>query len=74
MHHDRSGKRYVTVDEEGEGYNMDDAQGIFMEEDDENYVRVNDGDLEELFEEADLQEALATYQEVRKAVRDQKTQ
>ena len=38
----------------------------------ENYVYVEEGDLNQVFEEADLHEALATYQEVRRALRDQR--
>ena len=47
---------------------------IYFEDDAdlENYVHVEEGDLNQVFEEADLHEALATYQVVRKAIRDQR--
>ena len=51
--------------EKGSAYFEDDA-------DLENYVYVEEGDLNQVFEEADLHEALATYQEVRRALRDQR--
>ena len=38
----------------------------------ENYVYLEEGDLNQVFEESDLHEALATYQEVRRAIRDQR--
>ena len=39
---------------------------------DDGYVFLGEGDLNEIYEEEEPMEALATYQEVRKAIRDQK--
>ena len=39
---------------------------------DEGYVFLGEGDLNEIYEEEELMEALATYQEVHKAIRDEK--
>ena len=38
----------------------------------DEYVYIGEHDLSEVFEEADIQEALATYQQVRQAIREQK--
>lgn len=42
------------------------------EETDEEYVYVTDGDLDPIYEETEMQEALASYREVRQALRDQR--
>ena len=42
------------------------------DQDIENYVYMNEGDMNQIFEEQSLHEALATYQQVRKAIRDQR--
>ncbi len=49
--------------------------GSFDEEGDqdiESYVYMMEGDMNQIFDEGPLQEALATYQQVRKAIRDQR--
>ena len=65
---DQKSKFYV-VTEDGED---EDSYGMFGEQDDPDYVWVGEGDLSEIYEESDLQEALATYQEVRRAIREQR--
>lgn len=52
----------------------DDGGAAYFEDDAdlENYVYLEEGDLNQVFEESDLHEALATYQEVRRAIRDQR--
>lgn len=61
---ERGGKHYLTVDEDTlEGYDS---------EDDGNYIYLGDADLEQVYEEEELTEALATYQQVRQAIREQK--
>ena len=66
---DRGSKSYMTADYDA----PEEDDGIFWEDDDdENFVYVGEGDLDQIFEEADLQEALATYQQVRRALRDQR--
>ena len=66
---DQKSKSYV-VTENGED---EDSYGIFGEQDDPDYIWVGEGDLSEIYEESDLQEALATYQEVRRTIREQDT-
>ena len=51
------------VDAESEG---GDSEGDYV------YVCVDEGDLNQVFEESELVEALATYQQVRRAIKDQK--
>ena len=54
---------------------VDEAGEVLMEEDDtdiEQYVYLADGDLDQIYDEEDVHAALATYQQVRKALRDQK--
>lgn len=69
---DQKSKSYITEEGGGEAYETDEAFGSF-EEEDPDYVWIGDGDLNEIYDEEDLQHALATYQEVRKAIRDQRT-
>ena len=53
----------------------EDPDYTFIEDDEGiDYVWVGEGDLDQVFEEDDIQEALATYQEVRRALQAQKTQ
>ena len=73
VHHEKTSKSYVTDSLEGEAYLIDEDYGNHADDDDENFVCINDGDLDEIFNEEELHEALATYQEVRKALRDQKS-
>ena len=73
VHRDQKGKTYVTEDVEGEGFQTEETYGMFDDDDDLNYVWIGEGDLTDLFNEEDLQHALATYQEVRRAIREQKT-
>ena len=49
---------------------VDEAQD---ESDDEEYVYIGEGEMQEIYDEEHVQEALATYQDVRKSLRDQKT-
>ncbi|CAK9096660.1 Retrovirus-related Pol polyprotein from transposon RE1 (Retro element 1) (AtRE1) [Includes: Protease RE1 [Durusdinium trenchii] len=53
----------------------EDPDYTFLEEDEgTDYVWVGEGDLDQIFEEDDILEALATYQEGRRALQAQKTQ
>ena len=67
-------KHYILEDDEAlksdEGASWELYEG---DEEIENFVYVGEGDLDQVFEEEDLHEALATYQQVRKALRDQRT-
>lgn len=72
---EKSGSRLYTADDVEA---PEDEQGIFWghhegDDDIENYVYVGEGDLNDIYEESELQEALATYQQVRRALRDQRT-
>ena len=71
---DKSNKGYVTEDFD---FHVEESSQAAMEDetdyDIENYVYVADGDLNQIFEEGEITEALATYQQVRKAIRDQRT-
>ena len=73
VHRDQKGKTYVTEDVEGEGFQTEETMFDDDGDDDPNYVWIGEGDLSDLFNEEDLQHALATYQEVRRAIREQKT-
>lgn len=46
--------------------------GSWADDDDEDYVYFQEGDLDEVMDEADVMSALATYRKVRQAMRDQK--
>ena len=74
VHKERGGKSYLNEEPE----NLETVEtylGSEVENDHEieNYVYMNEGDMDQIFEEQSLHEALATYQQVRKAIRDQKT-
>lgn len=63
---DRSKGTYVT--EELDGTIQDDENVT----DDDQYVYLADGDLDDIYEEKDLQTALASYREAREALKDQR--
>ena len=71
---ERNGSKNFPT-ETAEGEISDEVFGTIMEEDDaeiEQFVYLADGDLDQILEEDDVHAALATYQQVRKALRDQK--
>ena len=51
-----------------EGPSFEDDESDF----DEDYVYIGEGEMQDTFEESDIQEALATYQDVRRSLREQK--
>ncbi|CAK8987801.1 Retrovirus-related Pol polyprotein from transposon RE1 (Retro element 1) (AtRE1) [Includes: Protease RE1 [Durusdinium trenchii] len=61
---DRGGKHYLTADE------------VFSEEvdsdEDGDFIYIGEDDLTQIYEESELNEALATYQQVRQAIREQR--
>ncbi|CAK8996137.1 Retrovirus-related Pol polyprotein from transposon RE1 (Retro element 1) (AtRE1) [Includes: Protease RE1 [Durusdinium trenchii] len=70
---DRGGSKAYAFDE---GESMTSPLEVFEAEDEDedgNFVWIGEGDLDEIFDEGDLHEALATYQEVRRALQAQKT-
>ena len=77
----RRGAHYLMDGESHEeGDEVDQAiyvQGQETDDDesdgDDDYVYIGEGELHEVYEEEDLQEALATYQDVRRSLREQKT-
>lgn len=65
---EKNGSRnYVTAD--AETFAVEEAAD---DEDSEDYVYLGDNDLNEIYEEEEVQEALNTYQQVRKAIKEQK--
>ena len=58
---------------EGSGELESYAVDLDQDEEDGNFIYVAEGDLDEVMDEKDVMEALASYQEVRKALRDQRT-
>ena len=64
---EKGGSRNFVTEEESY------AEFEEQDEDSEDYVYVGERDLEEIMEEEEVQEALASYQQVRKAIKDQKT-
>ena len=69
---DKGSKHYVTeeCDILATETGLDDD--FDAEEDFENYVFIGEGDLDQIYDEDELQTALATYQQVRRAIKDQK--
>ena len=71
---DKGGKSFLV--EEGLEGDRDETFGMWAPETDreiEDYVYMLEGDMDQIFEEDGLHDALATYQQVRKALRDQRT-
>ena len=70
---EKSKGHYVSeVDSENmEAFLTEDPYGMIAEDDDENYVYLQEGDLDNILEEDDVIAAMASYQEIRKAVKDQ---
>ena len=64
---EKGGSRNFVTEEESY------AEFEEQDEDSEDYVYVGERDLEEIMEEEEVQEALASYQQVRKAIKDQRT-
>ena len=63
---EKSGKHYATYDDASEG------DAAADEDDSEEFVYFGDDDLQQVYEQSEIQEALATYQQVRRAIKDQK--
>lgn len=70
---EKSKGHYVSeVDSENvEAFLTEDPYVMIAEDDDENYVYLQEGDLDNILEEDDVLAAMASYQEIRKAVKDQ---
>lgn len=67
---EKSGSRYMTA--EDETFLTEPLDGG-SEASSGDYVYLGEDDLNHIYEESEIQEALATYQQVRKAVQEQKT-
>ena len=76
----RRGGHYL-VDGEYDDYDQDQAPEIYAQgfeeepddsDGDEDYVYIGQGEMQDISEESELQEALATYQDVRRSLREQK--
>ncbi|CAL1165045.1 unnamed protein product [Cladocopium goreaui] len=66
---EKSGKSSYFNDE-GEG--LDEEAYMMEDEDEDNYVYVADGDLDQVFTEEEMMAALASYKEVRDSLREQR--
>ena len=62
-----------VLDDQPEEETQDNPEELNDESDDEEYVYIGEGEMKEIYDEEQVQEALATYQDVRKSLRDQKT-
>eukprot|EP00913_Durusdinium_trenchii_P000489 g447.t1 len=65
---EKPGSRYMTV--EDETFMTEPIEG--GSDDSGDYVYLGEDDLNHIYEEEEIQEALATYQQVRKAIQEQK--
>eukprot|EP00913_Durusdinium_trenchii_P035579 g33295.t1 len=63
---------YLTEDAMGDHYNGEEIYYTIPDEDDENFVYIAEGDLDHVLEESEVMEALASYQEVRQQLKDQR--
>ena len=68
VHREKSGRHFATYEDEGET-----SDDVDEEVDSEDYVYLGESDMQQVYEEGELQEALATYQQVRKAIKEQRT-
>ena len=67
-------KNYATTEVLGSDAEVEESwHGEMLDDDDDQYVYLAEQDLNDVYGESELTEALATYQQVRKAIRDQKT-
>lgn len=69
---DKGGKHYVFDDDDADDKAFD-PEDISDDGGSEQYVYVGEGDLDVIYEEQDLHHAMATYNQVRQALREQKT-
>ena len=63
---------YMFEEPYGEGYETAEPYCPIPDDDDGNFVYIAEGDLDNVFDEAEAQEALASYQEVRQQLKDQR--
>eukprot|EP00435_Cladocopium_sp_Y103_P041502 s1054_g11.t1 len=70
---DKPKSHYWTGDSQSgpEEEQWEDPYELIAKEEDDNVIYLQEGDLDDVLEEADALAALASYQEVRRAVRDQ---
>ncbi|CAL1154344.1 unnamed protein product [Cladocopium goreaui] len=66
---EKSGKHYMTDDVE---YQATEEREGTDEDSDGEYVYIGEHDLSRVYDEKEISEALATYQQVRRAIKDQK--
>ena len=50
VHQEKLGKHYVTAEDEGEANIHAGRAGMFPEDEDENFVWINEGDLNEIYD------------------------
>ena len=63
---------YVLENDTGINYEADGDGAAAWEDDDENYIFLADGDLDEVMDEQDVLNALASYNDTRQALKDQR--
>ena len=62
----------MDADENDSGNLTAEGEGIWESDDDENYIYLQEGDLGEVMDEGDVMHALASYREIRQAMKDQR--
>lgn len=63
---------YYEEQLDGAGQVFASEEAEVVEESDEEHIYINEGDLNEVYDEADMMAALASYKEVRQALREKK--
>ena len=63
---------FIDEDEVPEMYVNSFDEDMEDSDEDEDYVYIGEGEMQDIYEESELQEALATYQDVRRSLREQK--
>ncbi|CAE7818610.1 RE1 [Symbiodinium sp. CCMP2592] len=66
------GEDGMMPDEESAEIYSAEVVADYESEEDDDYVYVSAGELQDVYDEEEMQEALATYQEVRRSLRDQR--
>ena len=70
----KKGVAYFDEGSEPDGEpDQENPESFLQEQEDSDDEDIGEGEMREIYEEEEVQEALATYQDVRKSIRDQKT-
>ena len=70
---DKGRSHYVSQEDQEfqETFQSEDPYGMIADEGDDEYIYLQEGDLDQILNEEDVIAAMASYQEIRKAVKDQ---